>query len=847
VVRRVGSTSNEYLATELPPVHDPFAGGGTIPLEAQRLGLRAIATDLNPVAVMINKALIEIPPKFAGMPPINPESRANGKLKSWRGAEGLAEDVSFYGAWMREEAKRRIGDLYPEVDVPKDRGGGKASVVAWIWARTVESPNPAFRGCHVPLVSSYWLSSKSSAMAWLVPVVDGRNYRFEVRSGVPESPEALSTGTKLGRGANFRCLLSDTPIEPAYVKSEAMKGRLGARLLACVVEGKRNRLYVPATTEAERVALNASPTWEPEGDMPVNPRWFSPPDYGMPRFADLFTRRQLVALGTFADLLGEVRQRVSNESKVPAGYADAVALYLTFAFDKMLDTNTSLCTWQIDPPRLRTTFGRQALPMTWDYAETNPFGGGAGDYEQCLDTQIRVIRNLAIIPGPQGDVSQADATTLDRTGLALISTDPPYYDNIGYAELSDFFYVWLRRTAREILPSLFGTMLSPKEAELIAAPYRHGGKERAEAFFINGMSTALQHLRARHSDSSPLVIYYAFKQAELAKGAGAGVSSTGWETFLNAVLASGLGIDGTWPVRTEWATRMVSKDTNALASSIVLVCRSRADDAPSTTRGDFRRMLRKELPDALKKLQQGNIAPVDVAQASIGPGMSIFSRHKQVSEADGSAMSVRSALQLINEVLDEYLSSGEGDFDADTRFAITWYELHGWEAGSFGDAANIATARNVSVKGVEEAGICTSAAGKVRILKRSEMRPLDYDPAADERPTVWEFTQHMIRNLEEDGEEAAARLLKKLGPAADATRELAYRLYNTCERKKWTEDARSYNGLILAWTELEKLASGIGDESPPAAPSKTANGKKKPEKPPKGTKAQRDLFEGDKK
>lgn len=440
----------------------------------------------------------------------------------------------------------------------------------------------------------------------------------------------------------------------------------------------------------------------------------------------------------------------------------------------------------------------------------------------------------------------SDATEVSLPSGVIVSTDPPYYDNIGYADLSDYFYVWLRRALQSVFPKLYATVLVPKAAELVANPFRFkNGRDEANSFFETGLARVFSRLRQSQSDEAPLTVYYAFKQAESGGDADghdeSPTSSTGWQTFLHAVVSAGFAVDGTWPMRTERAARTVGLGTNALASSIVLVCRRRPPDAPSTTRGEFRRMLRKELPDALRKLQHGNIAPVDVAQASIGPGMAIFSRHCQVLEADGTAMTVRTALQLINEVLDEYLTSSEGDFDPHTRFAITWYEQHGWNAGAFGEAETLAKARNVSVNGVVEAGICRAGGGKVRIFKRSEM-PSDYDPKADDRPTIWEFTQHLIRHLEDEGEEAAARLLKKLGSNADAARELAYRLYNTCERKKWAEDARSYNGLILAWPELEKLAAKLGDDAPAAEPAGKP-GKKGAKK--KVAKGQRNLFGGD--
>lgn len=833
---------DEYLSTELPPIHDPFAGGGTIPLEAQRLGLRAIASDLNPVAVMINKALIEIPPKYAGLPPVNRSATARLPSAGWRGARGLAEDVRFYGTWMREQAIARVGHLYPQAVLPKDRGGGHAKVVAWIWARTVESPNPAFRGRHVPLMSSFWLCSKPGNESWADPVVEGKSYRFEIRRGKPKHPDAVGEGTKLGRGANFRCVLSNTPIQPDYIKSEAVAKRMGARMVAVVAEVTRGRLYLAPTPEME-AAAEVSPEWIPEDPLPNDPRNFWTVQYGLTRFGDLFTGRQLATLTTFSNLVSEARQQVIRDARSAGrdeAYADAVAVYLAFCVSAIADDLSSIVTWRPSngTGSTRSTFARQSVPMTWDFAEANPFANSAGDIESAIESIAMSLDALPI--GPPGIAVLADAASIDF-GQVEVSTDPPYFDNIGYADLSDFFYLWLRRSLQSIFPESFATVLVPKEAELIAAPYRHGGKVAAEQFFMTGMRRAMKCIGAASSES-PTTIYYAFKQRE---GDTAGASSSGWETFLEALNSTGFVVDGTWPVRTERAARSTGLETNVLASSIVLVCRKRPENAPSTTRGEFRRLLRRELPDALRKLQQGNIAPVDVAQASIGPGMAIFSRHSQVLEADGQPMSVRAALQLINEVLDEYLSSGEGDFDAETRFAITWYEQHGWAPGPFGDAETLAKARNVSVAGVVEAGICHGAAGKVRILKRSEMRPLDYDPALDKTPTVWEFAQHMIRYLEEDGEEAAARLLTKLGSAGDATRELAYRLFNTCERRKWTEDARSYNGLILAWPELEKLAAKLGEEAPPPTPSKPGkkNGKKAKAAPKK--KAQQQLFDGD--
>ena len=825
---------------KLPGFHDPFAGGGALPLEAQRLGLEAYASDLNPVAVLINKAMIEIPPKFAGMPPVNPEARSKKQLiaREWKGAEGLAEDVRYYGQWMRDEAEKRIGHLYPKVLITpemvndpenprpdlKPYEGKELTVIAWLWARTVKSPNPAFSQVEVPLVSTFMLSSKTGKETYVEPVVGVNGYHFTVKVGKPEHAEATKSGTKLARGANFMCLMSGTPIEGDYIKSEGRAGRLGARMMAIVAEGKRGRVYVAPTSDHEVAAIQAVPEWKPEQELPDDPRNFWTVQYGLVKYGDLVTSRQLVALTIFSDLVGEATQRVRSdalqsglsEDPMPlreggAGamaYANGVTAYLGCAVSRMANYSSSLCVWSSHPKDelAKQVFLRQALAMTWDFAETNPFSSAGGT----LDVNISyLIKSIERLPG-KGFGMAAQANAVDAAvANRVISTDPPYYDNISYADLSDFFYVWLRRSLRSIFPDLFATLAVPKAEELVATPYRHGNKEQAETFFLNGMTRVMQQLALRARPEFPLTIYYAFKQAET-KGSG-GTASTGWQTFLAAVLDSGLAITGTWPMRTE-LTANLKKNIAALASSIVLVCQRRDADASILSRSDFRRELRQRLPEAIKELERANIAPVDVAQAAIGPGMAIFSNAKAVLNPDDSPMSVREALIEINAALDEHLSQDEGTFDADSRFAITFFESFGYSERPYGDAESLAKARNVSVAGVAEAGILRSIAGKAKLLQRSEL-PDDWDPIIDKRLCVWEATQHLIRRLEADGASGAAALLHHLksmsghGDLAANCRGLAYRLYNRCEKTKQAEEARSYNGLVIAWPELERQAS----------------------------------------
>jgi putative DNA methylase len=813
---------------KLPAFHDPFAGGGALPLEAQRLGLESYASDLNPVAVLINKAMIEIPPKFAGRPPVNPESR-KGQLgtKTWRGSQGLAEDVRYYGQWMRDEAEKRIGHLYPKIEITaamaKERPdlkpliGQKLTVIAWLWARTVKSPNPAFRQVDVPLASTFMLSTKPGKEAWVQPTIEDGDYRFTVKVGHPKNAEAATAGTKLGgRGANFGCLMSGTPIAADYIRSEAKGGRMSARLMAIVAEGDRGKVYLSPSREHETTAHKAKTEWKPDTEFFQKALGFRVGNYGMTKWSDLFTQRQLLALTTFSDLVAETMERIRrdavaagwpDDSKLlrdggteAAAYPQAVGLYLAFAIDRFADYWSSFGRWQNVNQQLSNMFGRQAIPMVWDYPEANPFSRKGGSFDNLFDWTIQSIPNIGLWKA--GFSSQANAGAQTISAMKVVSTDPPYYDNIGYADLSDFFYVWVRRAMGSVFPDLFATLTTPKAEELVATPDRHGGKESAESFFLGGMTRAMQRLAEQSHASFPVSIYYAFKQSE--SDGGSGTASTGWETFLDAVISAGFATTGTWPMHTEMAQRMRGVAANALATSIVLVCRPRAVDAPTATRREFVAALQRELPHALRHLQAGNIAPVDLAQAAIGPGMAVYTRYAKVLDAQGKPLSVREALALINETLDMALAEQEGDFDADSRWALAWFEQHGFDEGEYGVAETLSKAKNTSVSGLVEARILESKRGKVRLLKPEELSP-DWDPATDARLTTWETVHHLIRSLA-SGEGAAAALVSKLRAKAEPARELAYRLYTLCERKKRANEALAYNGLVQSWPELLRRA-----------------------------------------
>ena len=800
-----------------PSILDPFAGGGAIPLEAQRLGLTALAGDLNPVAVLINKAMIEIPPRFAGMPPVHP--KINKDLTTWERALGLAADVEAYGRWMRKKAKKRIGHLYPKrlaPDAAQPKRAKKLTPIAWIWARTVESPDPSWSG-HVPLVASWTLANKpGKPKVWIEPIIDreAMTISYTIREG--GEPTHARTVDR-GKGT---CIATGAAIPGAYIKSESRAGRLGRQLMAVVAEGERGRSYLPATPGDVIATRCPTPHWTPSQRVPEpNHEVDRLPMYGMFTWGDAFTQRQLTALTAFSDLLGEVAGRVlehASEAGLTAdgvrlrdggkgadAYADAVVTYLAFAIDKCADYWSTICTWSSSGAFVRGTFGRQAIPMTWDYAEVNPLSDSTGNWMSMVNWLTKAIEEMPASTG--GEAIQRDARARVRESVdAVLSTDPPYYDNISYADLSDFFYVWLRRNLADVWPDECSTLLTPKAEELIANQYRAGSKAQAEEHFESGMAEFMAEVTKHQSGDVPATIYYAYKATEMNEGE---VRTTGWDTFLQAALDAGLQVSATWPMRTERPGRMLSVGTNALASSIVLACRPRRKTAVLATRGEFMAALRQELPEAIRVLQSGNIAPVDMAQSTIGPGIKVFSQYARVVEADGSSMPVSAALAIINDVLGEVLDGEEAELDADTRFALTWFAEHGYNPGPSGDADNVARAKNTSLSGIEQSGIGEARAGKFRLYERGELDP-EWSPLHDERLTVWEATQHLAAALQRS-ESEAAELLHALGGYGDRARQLAYLLYQKANGQDWAAEASAYNGLITAWPNLRTGAATV--------------------------------------
>lgn len=808
------------MGDDLPPLLDPFAGGGAIPLEAQRLGLKAYAQDLNPVAVTINKAMIEIPPLFADKPAVNPEARGKLTNGGWSGNAGLAADVKYYGSWMKEEAARRIGYLYPKVKVPAEQGGGKATVIAWLWTRTVKCPNPAC-GHEAILVRSFDLSKKKGKEWHVEPVCEDGEVRFEVAPG-----KATQDGTVNRRGAT--CVHCGTPIDFKYVRAEGRAHRMGEKLMAIVAEGKRGRVYCAPNDEQASVADIPKPDEYPDADIASNPRDFKTPNYGLATFSQLFTNRQLTALTTFSELVGEAQKKAEADATAAGlpddgvgladggtgarAYGEAIGVYLANLVDQLANHNSSICSWHAGNTQLRNVFSRQAIPMTWDYAESNPFCNSSGCFDNLFIRMTEAFQGLPSIVSKPGIVRQFDAQSDNGMRNIVVSTDPPYYDNIGYADLSDFFYVWLRQSLRRTYPRLFSTMLVPKHEELVATPYRESrGKDGARDFFEEGMFSTFKQICKYACDDVPVTIYYAFKQSETESTNDVeSTASTGWETMLSAIIRAGFSITGTWPMRTEMGSRMIASGTNALASSIVLVCRKRSEDAPMGTRRDFVMALKRELGSALDKLRSSNIAPVDLAQSAIGPGIGVYSRYSQVLEADGSPMTVRAALQLINQEVDAYFSDQDGELDRESRFCVDLYTQKAFDTIKFGEADVLARAKNVSIEGLAAQGLLASVKGDVHLLDRSEV-----SERIDFKAPTWLTTQQLTRALEEGGVTACAKIVSQtLGGRADGAKALAYRLFTIADKRNWQQEAFAYNSLVTAWPEIQSKAVQLAVERP---------------------------------
>ena len=802
----------------IPDLLDPFSGGGAIPLEAQRLGLNVHANDLNPISVMINKAMIEIPPKYANSKPINPEDRLRLKIDNWTGTRGLAADVKFYGDWIKQEAYNSIGHLYPKI---KDSSGQEYTVIAWIWSRTVVSPNPLAHGAHVPLISSKMLSTKKGNKAWVEIVADSKapdGWKFKVCTGeiTTEQEKEMALGTKAGKAQDFICCLTNTPIKREYIQEEGKAGRLSKRLMAIVALGKNGRLFFAPTAEHERIALDEDQNPDNQearntflsGSTPTRAMVTGGvcSAYGLSTWGDLFTGRQIRVLTTFSRLVKEAQKKVIADGG-DEEYAKAIGVYLAFAIDKLVDINSSACGWITANGVIRNTFARQAIPMVWDYTEANPFSTSSG----CFDLIIEKITEcISDFPAKgTGIALQKDAQSDNGLRNVMVSTDPPYYDNIAYAILSDFFYVWMRETLKDSFPNIFNTVLTPKAEELVVSPYRFdGGIQEAKSFFENGMFQVFTRIFDYSCDDIPVTVYYAYKQSESGTE---GVSSSGWETMLSAIIHAGFSITGTWPMRTERGGRMIDIGANALASSIVLVCRKRPQESSICTRRNFVNELKRELRPALKNLQSSNIAPVDLAQSAIGPGIGVYSKYTQVLEANGEPMTVRSALQIINQELDLYFNEQDSDLDTESRFCVELYSQCAFNDIAFGDANILATAKNTSVVLMASHGILFAQKGVVHLVDRSELS----GKISEHDGSIWLLCQQLTYIMEKDGVEGCAKAISGFyGSKSDIAKDLAYRLFTIADKKNWTQEAYAYNSLVVAWPEIQSRASELRSNAP---------------------------------
>lgn len=825
----------ERVGTDLPTLIDPFSGKGSIPLEGLRLGLPTIANDLNPVASMICRAVLEIIPRFgmalAGSSGKKPGTKGEASKKS-EYKSTLASDVARYGDHLLAEARKRLEALYPEVTLPKANGGGTAKAIAWIWARTVQCPNPKCR-CQMPLVKSFVLAKKKGKEVRIEPTVLTKGSKAKIQFSIKENVPGGVRTSKNGRGAKFGCLACGSPSEDGYIKEQGRQGKIDVELIAIVADGPKGRVYLAPSEEHSRAAVACTPDWIPDEELAYDPRNIWCTQYGLTKFGDLFTKRQLVALGAFSDGLKAVRKMACADAKkrgLPddgvsledgglgaSAYADAVAVLLAFNIDRCTDFNNSLCRWSSSNEKVMNLFGRQAIPMMWDFAEANIVGDSVGSWSTCLSYLCKCVDVVAVSTNTHcATVRNGDASTVKGPkGSLLVSTDPPYYDNIGYADLSDFFYVWMRHSLKAVLPKFMATIKVPKDAELVATPYRFGGdKAKAMNHFESGFTRTFSNLREQLDPRFPMTVFYAFKETDSdddgddasEDGEPKPSSAAGWETLLESIISAGFTITGTWPIRASQKWRMVAMGTNALASYIVIVCRPRASAAPSVSRKDFLSELRLEVTKAVRRLTANGIAPVDLDQAAMGSGMEVFSKYRSVMDASGGRMGVGDALTEIARVIDACLSEHDSEIDNESRWAVSWYEAVGMEKGEYDDAEKKARPKGVTVQGLEKSGIVHAKASKVRLIARSELKP----PGSAERRgegTIWEVTQQLVKALDERGESAVAELIRELGDDAEKAKDMAYRLFKIAEKKGWAEEARAYNSLVVAWSEITKIAA----------------------------------------
>ena len=808
----IRSELKKSIGNDFPIILDPFSGGCTIPLEGKRMGLEVHGSDLSAVSTILGKSMIEINELFQNMPPLNP----NGNLKNhYRGFEGLAEDFKYYGFEVIKNCKQKLKSNY-ETENIKDNRYKNSDIVAWIWTNTVASPDPSLNGLHVPLVKSFDLVTSRGNRVWIKPLVQGDRYSFRVLSELDGCKYEKIEGT-IGRHGG-RCIVSGSAITLDYIRNEGKKGLLSQKLMAVCVKGKgRKNYFSPPLNYEKNIFLNSKIEYI---NCPIE-HWPGSTNcvvYGRTKFQDLFSSRQLNSLIQFSLEIKKIEKQIFNEIKnklelytkekkinldlVSKEYLKLIMTFLAFTLSRALDFNNMHCRWSASNEKIMQLFARGAIPMCWDFGEANLFEDVVGGFPKIIDYQAKCIETLFVNNG-KGRIIQSDAREAVIPKNSILNTDPPYYDNIPYSNLADFFHVWLKKTIGHLYPDELSTLSSPKETELVANQFRFGGKELADKTFLDGMTFVINRYTNFCNKDYPLVIYYAFKQSEIENH---GIFSPGWDSFLTALISTGLQVVQTWPARTESSTRIRALGYNALATSVIVVCRKRDNVTKTISKHEFIRQLKTELPRAISDLKAANISPADIPQSSIGPGIGIFSRYQAVLENDDSHMSVKTALQLINRELGDE----EGEYDSETSFAITWFEQNGFNVGDFGSANNIANAKGISVNTLVHSGVAQSSGGKFSLLDRESLED-DWDPTTDKNLTIWECCQYLIKTMENKGEFETAKLIKQMGSRrADSAKELAYTLYDiAANKRKDANEATAYNGLIAVWSELTAQSVNI--------------------------------------
>jgi putative DNA methylase len=787
----------------LPMVHDPFCGGGSTLVEAQRLGLETLASDLNPVPVLITRTLTQLLPKITGLQPIHPESRKAGTAlsfddemgkyspKTYVGIEGLTCDVLHYAGQIRDAARQRLSNYYP--------ASTGETVVAWLWGRTATCPNPTC-GVDTVLTTTWWLSKRKNDMAWIEPRIENGVVELDVITG-QRSGEAPAA-PKSPRGASFQCLGCLNPLPEDVLESQAEECGLGLRMTAIVVEkeGGRRTYRKPTQAEIDCATVSVEDYDVPE-TVPVSDGG-SRNRFGLNMQSDLYTSRQLATMSVLATLVAETYDRVVRDGGT-LEWASAVTSMLGLGVGRFAQFASSQARWTVrsNVSSFEGAFPRNDIPMTWDFYEINPFGDAGPSWTQTFISTTRALRN--VVSDGRGVAVIGDARRVVTPRPALVATDPPYFDAIGYADLSDYFYVWHRRALKRVHPDLYTTMAAPKQGELTAIAAHHGNdRQMARNYFIDGFTDTFRNLQASLAPGLPMIVVYASREQK-----GGNDEQTRWSSILTSIVNADMEITGTWPILGTTDRRMVGQGSNVVATYIAMTCRPRLSEAQTTSLADFNRALRRELAVSIRDLQAASILPVDLAQAAMGPGMQIYSRYRSVLDQSGHPVPVEHALRLINAALGEVLDEQEGELDPDSRFAVRWWETYGWTAAPFGEADKTARPLGISADDVLRAKVAESIGGKVFLLGSGELDN-QWVPSADIRPTAWEAVHHLAHRLiDKGGELEAARLMAVLGNLQDPAMALVYRLHDIAANKGRTGDQERYNALINSWAELMKLSS----------------------------------------